>query len=62
MRPVGVVLDSPGFDNDLSLEQRGELLEVEQLVADPAVEGLDEGVLPRDPGSMNAVWVPARRQ
>jgi hypothetical protein len=31
----------------LGLEERAELLDVEQLVADAAVEALDEGVLPR---------------
>ena len=50
VRPVGVVLDPPGLDEDLGLEQGGELLDVEQLVADAAVEGLDEGVLPRRAG------------
>ena len=44
---VGVVLDPPGFDNDLGFEERAELLDVQQLVADAAVEALDVGVLPR---------------
>jgi hypothetical protein len=43
---VGVVLDAPGFDDDLGLEEAAELLDVEQLVAAAAVEALDEGVLP----------------
>ncbi len=43
---VGVVLDPPCFDNDLGFEQRAELLDVQQLVADAAVEALDVGVLP----------------
>ncbi len=50
MGPVGVVLASPRLDNDLSLEEGGELFEVEQLVADPAVEAFNEGVLPRGAG------------
>jgi hypothetical protein len=49
---VGVVLDPPGLDHDLGDGQASELLEVEQLVADPSVERLDIGVLPRRPGSM----------
>jgi hypothetical protein len=44
---VRVVLDAPGFDEHLGFEQRGELLDVQQLVTDTAVEALDEGVLPR---------------
>src|SRR5438270_920953 len=43
---VGVVLDPPVLDNDLSLAEIGEVLDVEQLVAYSTVEGLDEGVLP----------------
>src|ERR671910_94401 len=43
---VGVVLDAPGFDDDLGFEEGAELLDVEQLVAGPTVEALDEGVLP----------------
>ena len=44
---VGVALGPPSLDNDLGLEQGGELLDVEQLVAHPAVEALDERGLPR---------------
>jgi hypothetical protein len=43
---VGVVLDPPVLDNDLGLAEVGELLDIEQLVSKPAVEGFDEGVLP----------------
>ena len=43
---MGVELDTPGLDNDSGLVQGSELLGVEQLVATPAVERLDEGVLP----------------
>jgi hypothetical protein len=35
---VGVVLDPPGLDHHLGDGQAGELLEVEELVADPSVE------------------------
>jgi hypothetical protein len=44
--PPGVVLHPPGFDNDASFGERQELLDVEQLVSGPAVEGLEERVLP----------------
>ena len=42
----GVVLHTPLFDNDLAFGWVGEVLNVQQLVSRPAVEGLDEGVLP----------------
>src|SRR5215203_5875158 len=47
---VGVVLDAPGLDDDLRLEERAELFDVQQLVAAATVEALDEGVLPRRAG------------
>lgn len=50
MESVGVVLGPPRLDNDLGLEEGGELLKVEQFVADSAVEALDERVLPRRAG------------
>jgi hypothetical protein len=43
MGPVVVVLRPPALDNDLGLEQGAEFLDVEQLVADTAVEALGEG-------------------
>ncbi len=46
MGSVGVVLDSPGFDNDLRFEERAELFDVQQFVADAAVEALDVRVFP----------------
>ena len=49
---VGVVLDAPGFDDDLGLEEAAELLEVQQLVAGLAVEALDERVDHGEPSSM----------
>ena len=50
VRPVRVVLDPPGFDNDLGFEERAELFDVEQFVAGTAVEALDPRVLPRRTG------------
>ncbi len=47
VRPVGVVLDAPRLGENLRFEEGGELLGVQQLAAHPAVEALDEGVLPR---------------
>jgi hypothetical protein len=41
-----VVLDPPGFDYPLGLEQVGELLDVEQLDSDAAVERLTKGFCP----------------
>lgn len=46
MGPVGVVLVSPVLDDDSGLGEAGELLDVQQLVAEATVEGLDERVLP----------------
>ncbi len=42
-----VVLDPPVLDQDLRVEQRVELLDGQEFVAQPSVERLDEGVLPR---------------
>jgi len=47
MRAVVVVLLPPVGDKDLGLEQGVELLDGEQLVADPRAVGLDPRVLPR---------------
>ena len=44
---VLVVVDAPVADEDVSFEEAVELPRVEQLVAEPAVERLDPGVLPR---------------
>jgi hypothetical protein len=49
---IGVVLDPEVLGQHLSFEQRLEGLDVEQLVTQLAVEGLDEGVFPWLPGSM----------
>jgi hypothetical protein len=44
--PVQVVVDAPVFEKDPGLEERVEELPVEELVAEPAVERFDPGVLP----------------
>jgi hypothetical protein len=46
VRVFGVVSDDPVGEDDLGLGQGVEELDVEDLVAGAAVEGLDEGVLP----------------
>jgi len=47
MWPHRVEVAAPGLDDDPRLRQRVEDLAVEQLVAQPGVEGLNEAVLPR---------------
>ena len=47
MRSVGVVVDAPVFDDDFGFEQRIEDPQVQEFVAEAAVERLDPGVLPR---------------
>ncbi len=47
VRPDGVVVDAPPFDEDLRLAEREEDLGVQQLVAEAGVEALDIAVLPR---------------
>src|SRR4051795_10042432 len=47
MRPDGVVVTTPAFDDDLRLSQRVEDLAVEQLVTQPGVKTLHEPILPR---------------
>jgi hypothetical protein len=42
----GVVLDPPVLDQQPGLEQAVEGLDSQQLVAEPAAEALDVGVLP----------------
>ena len=58
---VVVVVDAPVLDEDLGFEEAVELPAVEELVAEPAVEGLDPGVLPGEPGSMKTVPTPLKR-
>lgn len=47
MGPLGVVLDTPGFDLLAGVAQRKEPVLVQTLAAEPAVEALDEGVMHR---------------
>src|SRR3954454_18275319 len=46
MRAHLVVVPAPALDHDLALAQAVEDLAIEQLVAEPGVEALDEAVLP----------------
>jgi len=41
-----IVVLPPDFDSVPDVLDRGELVHVQAFVAQPAVEGLDEGVLP----------------
>lgn len=50
MRTKRVVVSSPDFDHGLGLLKRVEDLPVEQLVAQLAVEGFAEAILPRTAG------------
>ena len=50
MRPDSAVMASPALHHDLSLLQSIEDLAVEQLVAEPRIEALNEAVLPRAAG------------
>ena len=50
---VGVVLDAPGFDDDGRLDERGELFDVQELVADAApLKDSTKGFSHGEPGSM----------
>ena len=46
MKPLGVVVDTPAFDQDLGLLEGVEDFTVQKLVPQPAVEALDVAVLP----------------
>src|SRR4028118_1029934 len=46
MRPDGVVVSSPAFDDDLRLLEGVEDLAIEKLVTQAGVEALDKAVLP----------------
>lgn len=50
MRPDGVVVPTPAFEQDLRLPQRVEDFAVEQFIAQLAVEALAAPVLPRGAG------------
>jgi hypothetical protein len=47
VRPDGVVVDAPLFDDPIGLAERREQVLVQALVAEPAIEAFDEGVLRR---------------
>jgi hypothetical protein len=47
MRPNGVVVPSPGLDDDLGFTQRIEDLSVEQFVPQTSIEAFNVAVLPR---------------
>jgi hypothetical protein len=51
MRPDGVVVTAPAFDDDLGFPQRVEDLAIEQFVAQSCIEALDKAILPRAAGS-----------
>ena len=46
VRPDGVEVKAPGFDNDLRLGRRSEPVDAQALVAELAIEALVVGVLP----------------
>jgi len=46
MRSVGVVLDSVLFSQQLGLLHRGEQLDIQELISEPAVERFQEWILP----------------
>lgn len=47
MGPHGIVVTPPAFDHDPGLVERVEDFAIEQLIAQPRIEGLDKAVLPR---------------
>ena len=47
VRPLGVIVLAPGFEHDARMGQRAEQRLVQELVAEPAIEALDERVLGR---------------
>ena len=50
MGSMVVVVVPPVFDDDLGFQQRVEPFDGQQLVAEPATEGLDIGILPGGAG------------
>jgi hypothetical protein len=46
MRPDGIVVASPAFDDDLRFAERVEDLPIEKLVTQARIEALDEAVPP----------------
>jgi len=51
VRSVRIVVETPRFDLASRVVDRGELVDVQALVAEPPVEGLDEGIFDRFPGA-----------
>jgi hypothetical protein len=62
MRALGVVITAPRFQHDAGLRQRAEQDFVQELVAQPPIETLDERVLHRLAGGdvMPGDFVPIR--
>ena len=44
MRPALIVIDAPCFDLGLRIGERHELVDVQALVAEPAVKGFDKRI------------------
>lgn len=44
MRAACIVVEPPGFDEDLRLGERGELMHVQALVAEPPVKRFDKRI------------------
>ena len=47
MRPLGLVVEAPAFEDGTGLRQRAEQGLVQQLIAQSAVEAFDKGILHR---------------
>ena len=58
MGPLGLVLDPPRFDDYLCLGEGGEVLPVEQLVADPALKLSTNGFSHGEPGGFDGDGIP----
>jgi hypothetical protein len=52
VRSYSVVIEPPALDQGACLGQAGEHLRVQELVAQPADEALDEGICRGFPGAM----------
>ena len=46
MRPSGIVVVPPAFDDDLGFSECVEDLAIQQLIAQPGIEAFDEAILP----------------
>jgi hypothetical protein len=49
--PVLIIIDTPRFNDQLGLGQRGKLMHVQTFIAQAAVERLNGGILHRFSGS-----------